>query len=418
MLWWRNGSIWAPLINDPNVNLGIKIRNDEFFLNAGLSYPIVLYYYEVSGNANIQLRWIPPGSTVTTIIPQANLSVNFPVTTPAITLPPPGQDGNCALDQRITLITQSQYNALPASVKQELTDMGIANSEGLVMLGGPALNAQSAFSTRRVIRWGDLIRAGEKLSFPQTPGTNQHWYLAYDQVIPGAGWIPIRYEGVNFTAVTAPATQNPCAANTTVTLPTSLTFTYDRRAAANYAALQATANSSSAPPANSVSRNISGLRYAYFNGLTAGTGSATFVSEAIWMGGMPMTFGDSNSCLQDAGVNQQPGWRYCYGNPGSTSPPWDYHEALGEYFTIAVIPPNTMSPNTTLGPNISANSNKGSQVQSFPTPSFAFTDQISPGDFSGILNVGSGGSVGTFDPMLVSARIRPIIGVDTNRALC
>jgi hypothetical protein len=386
MLWWRNGSIWAPLINDPYAYLGIKIRDDELFLNAGQSYPIVLDYYEVSGNANIQLRWIPPGSTVTTVIPQANLSVNFPVTTPAITLPPPGQDGNCALDQRITLITQSQYNALPASVKQELTDMGIANSEGLVMLGGPALNAQSAFSTRRVIRWGDLIRAGEKISFPQTPGTNQHWYLAYDQVIPGAGWIPIRYEGVNFTAVTAPATQNPCAANTTVTLPTSLTFTYDRRAAANYAIEHSWRNNSLSNPIaeNRVTRRLgdnnqsgtfipfANFVYSNLSGASGATGSAMFISEAIWAGGLPMTVGSTNNCDSVAIANA--GWCYQWANTtGNPSNPWDLHEQLVAYYTLS------LAPDTVLGFNV-ANDRLSNSYQAVR---LSFTGTMNPNYLSG-----------------------------------
>jgi hypothetical protein len=71
------------------------------------------------------------------------------------------------------------------------------------------------------------------------------------------------------------------------------------------------------------------------------------------MGGLPMMVGVANSCdLQpgDAGYTIA-GWRFCAGktSAGRSSPPWDFHEALGEYFTThSVSGPGRFESNTLL----------------------------------------------------------------------
>src|SRR5690554_4347384 len=69
------------------------------------------------------------------------------------------------------------------------------------------------------------------------------------------------------------------------------------------------------------------------------TGSALFVSESIWMGGLPMTVGDPTSCTVTNFVGA--GWRFCWHNDagsGNVSTPWRVHKGLGEYYTTATIP--------------------------------------------------------------------------------
>jgi hypothetical protein len=163
-----------------------------------------------------------------------------------------------------------------------------------------------------------------------------------------AGWIIARYEDRQYVEG-----NDPCLDQ--VSAPTSLSFEYDRMAASRHAVLQAERNHASSPPAQKVSRRIAGSRFAHFRyeELSSGTGSAIFVSEALWMGRLPMMVGVANSCdLQpgDAGYTIA-GWRFCAlkTSSGRSSPPWDFHEALGEYFTIhSVDGPGRFESNTLL----------------------------------------------------------------------
>jgi hypothetical protein len=60
ILWWYSGGTWQKLIDNPNTYVGQAYTN-YFTLTAGQRYPIVLDYFEIGGNANIQLQ-CPPGT--------------------------------------------------------------------------------------------------------------------------------------------------------------------------------------------------------------------------------------------------------------------------------------------------------------------------------------------------------------------
>jgi len=92
-----------------------------------------------------------------------------------------------------------------------------------------------------------------------------------------------------------------------------------------------------------------------------------------------------------------------------SSPPWDFHESLAEYFTDAVLAPGWSPPNT-----IISSVDKGSQV-TFSSP-ILNDDRLTPDDFIGILNV-SGGGDSVFDQNAISLKVRDALGLVDNEAL-
>jgi hypothetical protein len=255
------------------------------------------------------------------------------------------------------------------AVTQELRDMGIVygNGLGLQARQSPSINAPAALwwdsntqQWRKIeISWanGMPLPAVERVAFPQgSSGDNQVWYRIATAVAGQSitGWLPARYEGQNYL-VDAVGNGDPCSWRTA---PAALTFFYDRRAAANYAiehsydtavnhgALQSNGRVTQRlptpiPPATPV------VPYAYFRynliGQAGVTGSAVFVSESLWMGGMPMTWGAADSCTTPGGSTK--GWRYCFNYPsppaptppyGDSSNPFDTHGDLAAYWANGI----------------------------------------------------------------------------------
>jgi hypothetical protein len=116
--------------------------------------------------------------------------------------------------------------------------------------------------------------------------------------------------------------RHPVASLQSISNPTTLTFPYDRHAVSNYAiehSYDTAVNHGSLQSNRRVTQRIItsvSVPYAYFHyngiGQQGVTGSAVFVSESLWMGGMPMIIGDSDSCQTAGGENK--GWRSaaCY----------------------------------------------------------------------------------------------------------
>ncbi|WP_162909884.1 hypothetical protein [Aggregatilinea lenta] len=294
----------------------------------------------------------------------------------------------------------------PGMTQEALDMQSVASESGVCLHNGPTLNAKR--QPESIIPWGSKVIPETRLEFPQTSLPSQVWYQV--ETDEGEeGWIAIRMEDKYYIdSVTTDS--DPLEE---MYAPSSVSFEYNRQAAAEYAIAQATENNTSAPPDQQVSRRIEDSPYAYFlyDALSTGTGSAVFVSEAIWMGGLPMTVGDPTSCDVQPGVIANMGWRYCprTGTTGLTSPPWDFHESLGEYFTDATLPPSSSKhPNNTIA-------DKGSQVM-FSVPPFLQNDRITAPDFSGILDVSGGGGI-TFVQEGISLLVRDGLGLVNGEAL-
>jgi len=256
---------------------------------------------------------------------------------------------------QVNLISSTQFQAYqtnsPAQTR-ELEDMKVFTVDGndtiigLMTLTSPALNAKRAESS---VEWsGPAYTVNARVEFPQGSSDKQIWYQVG---APGNTWIPVRYDGLDYST-----TYDPCAS---VASPATLTFPYDRMSAANYA-IEHSYDYSTNPgslPANHVTRQLTDIPYAdfyysYLSSSPGSTGSAFYVSEAIWAGGLPMTVGDPQSCLIEPNPNSSEGWRYCRGVSGSSNP-WDFHQQLLAYYTHAQVPgfnyPNTVLTGTNLG---------------------------------------------------------------------
>jgi hypothetical protein len=266
----------------------------------------------------------------------------------------------------VRLIDQSTYQGYTTSAPdavRELQNMIVARSGGLVFLTAPTLNAIPVDPARLTVPWGATVFISKRQSFPQIlPGNvtdNQIWY----EVSGGSanipiGWIAARYDGLSYLAG---GNIDPC--NNLVNVPVTLSFEYDRRAAANYAiehSYDTAYNHGNLQPVGLVTQRIATIPqipYAYFRysdiGQVGKTGSAVFVSQSLWMGGMPMTWGQSNSCSVIPGGQPSLGWRYCFDGVnaiGDSSNPWDTHEDLISYWVSNNFN-NVLrnNPNNTLG---------------------------------------------------------------------
>jgi hypothetical protein len=232
--------------------------------------------------------------------------------------------------------------------------MIVVRSGGLVLLTAPTLNARPVDPARLPVPWGATVSVLERQIFPQTlagnVSDNQIWYKVQggSANIP-ISWIVVRYDGLSYLAGN---NADPC--NNLVSVPTTLTFHYDRRAAANYAiehsydtAVNHAFLQNTEQRVTQALQRTPPLPYAYFRYFALGkinpadgqpiTGSATFVSESQWMGGMPMTWGDSDPCNSPTSVTEA-GWRYCFHQPTATPPigrstnPYDTHGDLHTYW--------------------------------------------------------------------------------------
>lgn len=141
-----------------------------------------------------------------------------------------------------------------------------------------------------------------------------------------------------------------------------ITFPYDRRAAAYYAIVQSYLNNDSRGLIGQgrVSANLKslystpdpildtfiGARYFNFDytgavqhGQTGSTGSAPFISESIWMGGMPMTRSGPGVHHCDDDDQDTSWWRYCPDPPNFTIA-WRLHSGIVAYFIEDVALPD------------------------------------------------------------------------------
>jgi len=264
-----------------------------------------------------------------------------------------------------TITTSQPPNASQLTPMTQM--MKVVDSSGIYMRYAPTINAKAIRDAngRLFIPWntsGISVFARITFATPTVPATSnqtpqQIWYKV--QFNNNIGWIMVAYGSKSYLNGANP---DPCATQY-ATAPDTLTFPYDRQAAAVYAIEQSYQNNIVSDPGNGrVSSQlltpIPDVLFANFDyhsqvtRVTLGTGSAVFVSEGIWMGGLPMTRDiypqsagsdlDGNwDCSLDPGRGNtnQSGWRYCPdgGNNGTgavyATIVWRLHSALASFFT-------------------------------------------------------------------------------------
>jgi hypothetical protein len=297
----------------------------------------------------------------------------------------------------ITLQTYQNIRTANPGHVTELENMGLISDAGMKQIRGPILNGADSGNPR--LGWGNNVTVYARFTAPQTGFPAQVWYKIG---IIGSGydglWIVARYEGEDYVQ----GGDTVCSG--LVATPDSISFPYDRRAAANYAiehSYDSQGIQNSLTQSGHVTRPIRDnqnqllLPYAdfYYSYLVVppgqteppGTGSAVFMSEAIWAGGLPMTVGDPSSCQINPSPTIQEGWRYCEINAGASNP-WDFHQQLVPYFTNSQASPDSNFTNNVLG-----GANKGYQF-AFPGGSITKkTDRVYAGrdvaQSGGVVNV-------------------------------
>jgi hypothetical protein len=305
---------------------------------------------------------------------------------PACSPPPPSCDNNnfATIIEPPTQQFRSQETQDMLSIAQMGNEARLIEGSGLILHDGPTINARRL----AVLSWGLTVQIDAYIEFPQAAPTNpQLWYRVIEFSKGGAVyryngtlWLPIRGEPDSELFVLLNAAKdvwvnarmdsfnyvegvdsitNPCSnqqsilnLNAPENASQTITFTYDRETVARYAFEHSYANNVNSPPPTrvTVNRNIPNVPFAEFvySDLASGTGSAVFVSEAIWAGGLPLTLGLTESCNGTPGPHTLPGfgWRFCWNvGSASTSPSWDFHQYLTGYFTndIAPQPSNTVA---------------------------------------------------------------------------
>jgi hypothetical protein len=283
-------------------------------------------------------------------------------------------DANARWDQGIgacpmvTLVTSNPgYNQMAQDM------LAIGNSSGLYVHAGPTFNAVKAKSSPTasdpdVILWGRSVTVTARMEFG-TGALKQVWY-EIDHPFGNfpdqkKGWIAGKINDKNYIGPNG----DPCP---TYPLPQTLTFPYDRVGATMYAVAHAYQNFTlgsldlNVPP-QSTNPNAARVTGRYKSSLVATyipsstlipfadikydpsklsfsqvgkTGSTFFTSEAIWMGGLPMTRvnSDDNNC--NSPVNQNGNTsssRYCSDQKLPTIA-WSQHQRLLYYYANPILP--------------------------------------------------------------------------------
>lgn len=135
--------------------------------------------------------------------------------------------------------------------------------------------------------------------------------------------------------------------NPTTYNPQTVTFPYDRESAVRFAIVQANQNNASAVGTHQVTQAVSAFpstnfTYSGVNNDTqavGNTGSSVFISEVLWVGGLPATWSfldawNKVSECNDNGLGNYKGWRYCPSDisNGDGSEVWTLHEEIVGYY--------------------------------------------------------------------------------------
>jgi hypothetical protein len=256
---------------------------------------------------------------------------------------------------------------------QETFDMrAVAAPTGARIHDGPTWNALQFGSHA----WGSIVQIERRMRFEQTGDiADQVWYRqAGDLWIAGrmAGTLRLSESSAIEPFVYAVGlgrqdgdTDAFCNGVSWIGATETISFTYDRQAAAAYGIAHAYRNSTfessliypdnqsrvtsrinnNNPPISVANGSVANpfvnafLRYAYFiypqqvSGDPGETGSAMFTSESIWMGGLPMTFDYQLTDRECPSVGDlESGWRYC-SQDEIASFSWRAHTALTTYYS-------------------------------------------------------------------------------------
>jgi hypothetical protein len=340
-------------------------------------YLWIEYYHYGSGAPNLTLQYRYENTNWDTLPKEWLLPINpnnaaeYNNSYGAISLSPTETRSFAAMaschNNTVTLVP-----VFPGRSNETQDMLAIADGSGLYIHDGPTWNAMRRTNFDNVVptdasdletneiaaySWDGLqvsINGWLELEYnPATDmGNNEVWYRVNNTRTVNDLWINGRLpdpdnDAVNpneqfYFIVGMSQDKIPCRDRLTASMgeiPTNepITFTYDRNAAAQYAiehSYRIIPNNNPNPLTRRTTLRLSNIAipFAFFDydellGGATRTGSAIFVSESIWMGGLPMTQGfiECNS-----NTNEE-GWRYC---PPFASLMWDAHQGLIAHFII------------------------------------------------------------------------------------
>jgi predicted outer membrane repeat protein len=320
-------------------------------------------------------------------------------------------NGNISLSD--TIITVPTF----PGVSNEADDMNaIADESGLIIHDGPIWNSMQL----GYIPWGTSEEIDKRVELPngeiwfrlkKTFGENEN-----DAWINASGLFDDVGEPIYYI-YGMDSDNDPCFQIALLQPTETITFTYDRRAAAQYAIAQGIQNSAFAIQQPEEFRQIAyrtteespfaNFVYTLTFGPPGTTASGVFISEVLWIGGMPMVAVNENDCGSVEVANQPNlGWRYC---SGASSFAWRVHEGVAEFFTNGAVPANIQQINDeSSGSNTDGNSvlddlnvvgqrlvlNPNSDLSSKNPTILASDVRISP-EGTGFINLSSGATLGT-----------------------
>ena len=281
---------------------------------------------------------------------------------------------------------QVHVERLYPGISQEMRDMlAFADETGLIVHSAPIVNAirgttpdpsvrNDAGISQTHIPWGDptnfVVDSRAEFKLDGSTEVGQVWYQ-----VRGIGWIlgyhqDFTTEGVWQQYGFIVNGKSNCE-HLTLSPTDGITFHYDRQMAARFAIAHSYQNEVDLPPplavvqrldsdnlashSNNPMINLDEIPYAFYwfstldNHLGPRTGSAAFISEALWFGGYPFTFDkDQSTGCGDAIVESESGWRYCAILPSELYPDnpstgdgnrvWYGHLWLTPYYTAHLLP--------------------------------------------------------------------------------
>jgi hypothetical protein len=265
---------------------------------------------------------------------------------------------------------QAVVNLVPAfpGIRNELQDMrAVADATGLFVHDGPTWNAMRL----RVIPWGVQITVDRKMTLP-----NGELWVRLVAATPDEndGWVNLRHrkDGTIYRYFVG---KQPNLID--LLDGETISFTYDRQAAAEYAIIHSYDRNTVKRPSNRATLYLENVDLPYAesiyntSGTAEGTFSAIFISESLWSGGMPMMSGLDENC--NPTVQSNAGWRYC-SNQDTGSQPWNLHKALGVVFTTGNFP----IPEYSIVSNLIDNETKGEQIFFHDINSSLISEYIEP----------------------------------------
>jgi hypothetical protein len=222
-------------------------------------------------------------------------------------------------------------------------DSPLLTGSGLIVHDGPTINA----GRLRVLPWGSVVELEPTpwVEFPQLGRPSWMWYklAGTDDWIAGRISSLEEDDSIIFSyLIGANADHHPCE-----NLPEftgNVTFEYNRALAAQVAIYQSENNESLSGadyPYYRVTHRVgTRIPFADFSYTSTfqnrgTTGSGVFMSEMLWMGGLPMSVFDGSYSLCENG------WRICFTTGSSNynyTRGWRLHDNIIEYFTTADVP--------------------------------------------------------------------------------